>query len=89
MPVVATLRVDWFRIITDITRSGVALYEIARELDVSKSTVVGWKQGSEPSHHAGEALIDFWCFITHRARAEAPVQVISRRFVYNHRSGRK
>ena len=35
MPVVATFKTDWFRVINDITRSGIPLQEIARELDVS------------------------------------------------------
>ncbi|CDZ85381.1 hypothetical protein BN1086_03584 [Citrobacter koseri] len=82
MPVIATLKTDWFRVINDITRSGIPLQEIARELDVSKSALIGWKQGSAPNHHTGEALIDFWCLITQRQRADLPVLVSSRRFVY-------
>ena len=48
MPVVATFKTDWFRVINDITRSGIPLQEIARELDVSKSAIIGWKQGAPP-----------------------------------------
>lgn len=88
MPVVATLKTDWFRIISDITRSGIPLQEIARELDVSKSAVIGWKQGAAPTHHTGEALIDFWCMVTQRARSEVPAQVTGRRFIYTRRGRR-
>ena len=88
MPVVATFKTDWFRVINDITRSGIPLQEIARELDVSKSAIIGWKQGAAPNHHTGEALIDFWCYVTQRPRSELPAQVTSRRFVYAWRSKR-
>ncbi|WP_406706394.1 hypothetical protein [Sodalis sp.] len=53
MPVVATVKTDWFRVINDITRAGIPLQEIARELDVSKSAIIGWKQGAAPSQHHG------------------------------------
>ncbi|MDV0787362.1 hypothetical protein VC623_22400 [Citrobacter amalonaticus] len=88
MPVVATFKTDWFRVINDITRSGIPLQEIARELDVSKSAIIGWKQGAAPNHHTGESLIDFWCYVTQRPRAELPAQVTSRRFVYAWRTKR-
>jgi transposase-like protein len=87
MPVVATFKTDWFRVINDITRSGIPLQEIARELDVSKSAIIGWKQGAAPNHHTGEALIDFW--LRHTAPTlELPAQVTSRRFVYAWRTKR-
>ncbi|ARJ42896.1 hypothetical protein B1H58_13255 [Pantoea alhagi] len=82
MPVIATFKTDWFRVITDITRCGVPIHEIARELDVSKSAVIGWKQGAEPGHSKGEALIEFWRSVTHLSRERLPVNIVSRRFVY-------
>lgn len=45
MPVVVSYRYDWFRIIEDISREGLTLSDIAKELDVSKTAVIGWKQG--------------------------------------------
>ena len=88
MPVVATVKTDWFRVINDITRCGIPLQEIARELDISKSAIIGWKHGAAPNHHNGEALIDYWCYVTHRERVELPVQVSARRFVYAWRTKR-
>ncbi|MBT0726806.1 hypothetical protein HGT73_05315 [Rosenbergiella australiborealis] len=82
MPTIATVKIDWFRVITDITRKGIPLQAIAKELDVSKSAIIGWKQGAAPNHHTGEALINFWCYVTHHERPELPVVVISKRFVY-------
>ncbi|EKZ6360727.1 TPA: hypothetical protein ACNVSH_004109 [Klebsiella aerogenes] len=81
MPVVVTVKTDWLRVVTDITNTGIPLQELATGLDVSKSALIGWKQGSSPNHHTGEALITFWCEVTHRHRSELPVQVIRRRFV--------
>ncbi|WP_368913484.1 hypothetical protein [Mixta calida] len=82
MPVVATIKTDWFRVISDINRQGISLKEIARELDVSKSAVIGWRAGAEPGHGKGEALIEFWQLVTRRPRDALPVNVTSRRFVY-------
>jgi transcriptional regulator with XRE-family HTH domain len=48
MPVVVSYRYDWFRIIEDISREGLTLSDIAKELDVSKTAVIGWKQGLNP-----------------------------------------
>jgi len=82
MPVVVSYRVDWFRVIDDVTRRGYSLYEIAQATDISKSALIGWKQGSHPSHHHGETLIDFWCEVTHKERSTLPQVVSKRRFVF-------
>lgn len=81
MPVVITYRRDWFRIIDDISRAGITLRDMADDLEVAKSTLLGWKQGAEPAHHTGEALLDFWSHVTGRGRDEAPSQIASRRFI--------
>lgn len=72
MPLVATFRTDWFRVITDINRTRIATQSIAEELGVSKSAVLGWKAGSEPRHGDGEALIALWCRATGSERGELP-----------------
>lgn len=82
MPLVATFRVDWFRVITDITRTGVTLYEIASEVGVSKSAVCGWKSGAEPKHGDGENLIAYWCRITKRERDRLPMFVYRQQFIF-------
>lgn len=46
MPVIATIKTDWFRVISDINRQGISLKEIARELDASKSAIIGWRVGA-------------------------------------------
>ncbi|MGD8164956.1 hypothetical protein [Pantoea sp. FN0307] len=82
MPVIATIKTDWFRVISDINRQGISLKEIARELDVSKSAVIGWRAGAEPGHGKGEALSEFWQHVTQRPRDDLPVNVTGKRFVY-------
>ncbi|MBJ8838580.1 MULTISPECIES: hypothetical protein [Citrobacter freundii complex] len=72
MPLVATFRTDWFRVITDLTRKNLTTQEIANELGVSKSAVLGWKSGSEPRHGHGEALIALWCMATASDRKKLP-----------------
>ncbi|HHT0354531.1 TPA: hypothetical protein ACTW1G_000275 [Klebsiella pneumoniae] len=72
MPLVATFRTDWFRVITDLTRKNLTTQQIADELGVSKSAVLGWKSGSEPRHGHGEALIALWCLATNSDRKKLP-----------------
>ncbi|MDV1561408.1 hypothetical protein [Raoultella planticola] len=72
MPLVATFRTDWFRVITDLTRKNLTTQQIADELGVSKSAVLGWKSGSEPRHGHGEALIALWCLATSSGRKKLP-----------------
>ncbi|EDQ2834614.1 hypothetical protein JQ91_002472 [Salmonella enterica subsp. enterica] len=81
MPVVVSYRCDWFRIIEDISRTGIPLAKVASEIEVSKSALLGWKSGAEPAHRAGERLIEFWCFAMERRREDLPVLVYSRRFM--------
>lgn len=81
MPVIQSVKVDWFRVLTDLTRAGCSLQQIADELDISKSTLLGWKQGASPRHHSGEALIELWCRIKERDRSDLPVYEYCRSFV--------
>lgn len=55
------LRVDWFRILDDLKRQGFSLYALDGLLMIPRSTLIRYKQGSEPNHMTGEKLIDFWC----------------------------
>lgn len=88
MPVVVSYRYDWFRIIEDISREGLTLSDIAKELDVSKTAVIGWKQGAEPRYFAGDALISLWCHIKQRRKEDLPTQILSRKFIHNYTSRR-
>lgn len=49
---------DWFRILADLDRAGISNAEIARRLNVPRSTVTHWKRPNvEPSYHYGNLLI--------------------------------
>ena len=65
--------VDWFRVICDLTRAGWSESRIAAAIHVPKSTLVGWKQGSEPRYRDGQALLDLWSKETHSFAASPPV----------------
>ena len=48
---------DCFRLITEIERAGVSNIELARRLQVPRSTLLGWKAGSEPRWTDGQKLV--------------------------------
>lgn len=72
MPLIASYRLDWFRLINEIARTGVSMQALAEELCVSRPTLLNWKQGTEPRHGDGENLIELWCVLTHQDRANLP-----------------
>lgn len=53
-------RVDWFRVIEDICRSGYTHHGIAHDIDVPKSTLYGWRAGSSPGYDDGARLLHLW-----------------------------
>lgn len=72
MPVMHSVKVDWFRILKSLNRLGYSGQQIADEIDVAKSTLLGGRQGAEPRHSSGEALIELWCSILSRERSQLP-----------------
>lgn len=54
------MRVDWFGLITALERAGISNARVALLLGVSASTVNRWKQGGEPVHSRGHALIELY-----------------------------
>lgn len=73
--------VDWFMIIVDLKSFGISLYDIEDKTKIPKSTLYGYKDGSEPRHDDGELLISLWCEITENSRES--VHMIDR---YSYRS---
>lgn len=65
-------RVNWFQLLVDLKRHNVTAYDVERMLDVSRTTVLRWGQGSEPRHDDGELLLELWCRLTGRSKDEAP-----------------
>ncbi len=63
---------DWFAVIAEINRHGVSVYAISAEIQVPRTTILGWKQGTEPKHTDGEALVILWQRITNKTRDQLP-----------------
>lgn len=55
-------RIDWFRIITDLERSGLSLEQIGDHVGRSKTQVIAYKSipGTEPRFGVGVALLELW-----------------------------
>lgn len=51
---------DWFRVISDLERTGMTQREIAGCIGVANSTVNSWKQYNEPRYCNGVALLTLW-----------------------------
>jgi hypothetical protein len=63
---------DWFAVITEITRHGISVSAISAEIQVPRTTILGWKQGTEPKHADGEELVTLWQRITTKSRDQLP-----------------
>jgi transposase-like protein len=83
VPVIHINKIDWFQILSELSRSGYSLQDIAEELDVVASTLIGWKKGASPRHHTGEALIELWCRVTGKDRQELPKEKLMQKFVFH------
>lgn len=54
-------RVDWFRVLTDLRRSGMALPLISAVVLLSKTKLLDLRNlGAEPKHAPGERLLALW-----------------------------
>lgn len=69
----AQLRVDWFQVITGLSRAGYSPQSVADAIHVARSTLLGWKQGAEPRFSEGERLLAFWAQATGGDRAKIPM----------------
>jgi len=75
--ILADKPVDWFRVLLDLKREGMSLTAIAWQVDVSKSTVIGWKNlEAEPRYIDGHHLLRLWHTMTRRPMDEAPRRVL-------------
>lgn len=54
-------RIDWFQVLTDLSRRGLTVAAIAHQVGIPKATLMGWKNlGHEPRHADGERMLKFW-----------------------------
>jgi len=67
-------RIDWFRVIVEIQRSGWSLDRIAFEMQRSKGSISNLKNipGTEPRFHDGMKLLGLWCDVTGKQHTDAP-----------------
>lgn len=68
-----TQRIDWFRVITDVLRNGYSIQRAADEINVARTTLIGWRQGAEPRYSEGERLVLLWCKSTDSEREDLPM----------------
>lgn len=66
-------RVDWFRLLGQLKDEGYSLYDLSFFTEIPKSTLVGYKNGSQPPYHQGLCLIQFWAEATGNPIGEVPM----------------
>jgi hypothetical protein len=57
-------RTDWFRVLADLQYAECSNTDVAEYIGVPQTTLLGWKQGSEPRHHDGQRLLELWAMVT-------------------------
>lgn len=66
------VRVDWFRILIELGKEGYRLQAISHFTKIPRSTLIGYKQGAQPSYHNGATLLVFWSQATGKRQDWAP-----------------
>lgn len=66
------LRIDWFRLLCELKDQGYSLYAVSHFTEIPKSTLNGYKQGSQPSFHQGTVLLTFWAQSTGKHAEDVP-----------------
>lgn len=65
-------RIDWFRVLADLKAEAWSLYAVSHFTGIPKSTLNGYKQGVQPSHHYGVLLLNCWAQSCNKEQADAP-----------------
>lgn len=81
----AALAVDWPALLGELawllgdavpgaehTRTPLGTRLLADHLEVKRTTLRGWLEGSEPRHSDGEMLIGHWCLLTGKGQTFVP-----------------
>ena len=68
----ASMRIDWFRLLVNLGKEGYSLRSISHFTGISKSSLIGYKNGSQPAYHIGVCLLQFWSEATGHDSTEAP-----------------
>lgn len=75
--------IDWFQVITALSRKGYSMQALADELMVARTTLIGWRQGAEPPHSGGDRLLILWSHATGLERRQAPTVTIDDWWAYH------
>lgn len=67
------IRIDWFRVITDLTRDGGSIYQLARVTNIPRSSLNDYKNGVEPTHAVGMCILAHWSMKTGKPGSDAPI----------------
>lgn len=65
-------RVDWFRVLVQLKGEGYSLHMVSHFTEIPKSTLIGYKQGSEPRYSDGKRLLSFWAQAAGKAEGDVP-----------------
>ncbi|MBI6848617.1 MULTISPECIES: hypothetical protein [Pseudomonas syringae group] len=79
----AELRVDWFTVITALSRAGYTPQSVADAIGVARTTLLGWKQGAEPRYTEGQRLVAFWSQVTMSDSTKLPMVAIGDWWAYH------
>lgn len=66
---------DWSALIYALRRQGFTFPQLALELLIPKSTLIGYRDGATPRHDDGEVLLNFYLNTTNSARGTEPKRI--------------
>jgi hypothetical protein len=66
------IRVDWFRLLCQLKDEGYSFHGISHLTQIPKSTLIGYKQGAQPSYHQGVVLVQCWAQALGKDPADVP-----------------
>lgn len=67
------IRVDWFRLLTELKQVGYSLYAVSHFTEIPKGSLNSYKQGTQPPHHKGVRLVEFWAQALGKDVTEVPM----------------
>jgi hypothetical protein len=66
-------RIDWFRVLSDLTRDGGSLYQLASTTGIPRRSLNSYKNGVEPTHARGMCILAHWSIKTGKPGHDAPM----------------
>lgn len=75
--------IDWFQVITALSRKGYSMQALADELMVARTTLIGWSHGAETPHSGGDRLLTLWSHATGMERTRVPTMTIGDWWAYH------